>query len=154
MDNRLSAAQQQAASQRRRFLELSFFRALICYTIGSLFEVWLMTLRVSDETQLLIGQAEDLLAKLGILMLSSLLFGFSFAVFRPKLLPSAAKRFLHIVILFVPIVLISQSLVVDTDLDMQAYVAYYFFAVLLYLAIYGACMLAASLIRRKIRVQE
>lgn len=149
MENRPSAA-----PEKRRFLELSLFRALAFYTVCSLLEVWLMTLRVSDETQLIIGRAEDLLSKFGILLIASLLFGFSFIVFRPKLLPSAAKRFLHIVVLFIPVVLVSQSLVVDTDLDMQAYVAYYFFAALLYLAVYGVCMLISSLIRRKRAVQE
>ncbi len=143
-------AQPQAPQEPgKRFVFLSLFRAFSCYTLCSLLEVGLMTLRTSGETQLLVGLAEDLISKLGILLLSSLLFGFSFLVFRGQLLPSAAKRFLHIVILFVPVVLVSQSLVNDASLDMQAYVAYYFFAALLYLVVYGACMLIASLYRRK-----
>lgn len=154
MDSRPSAARQETAFTRKRFLEQSLFRSLCCYTVVSLLEVWLMTLRVSADTQVLVGLAEDLLTKLGILLLSSLVFGFSFAVFRPKALPSAAKRFLHILVLFIPVVLVSQSLVVDSDLDMQAYVAYYFFAVLLYLAVYGICMLASSLLRRRKAVTQ
>lgn len=154
MDSRSSASQPDKALRRKRFLELSLFRALCCYTLGSLLEVWLMTLRISGETQVLVALAEDLLAKFGILLLSSLLFGFSFIVFRPQTLPSAAKRFMHILVVFLPIVLVSQSLVVDADLDMQAYVAYYFFATLLYLAVYGLCMLISSIIRRKKAVQQ
>lgn len=134
--------------QKRRFLELSLFRALVCYTVGSLLEVSLMTVRVSDETQLLVGMAEDLLSKFGVLLLASLVFGFSFVFFRPKMLPAAAKRFLHILVVFLPIVLVSQSLVIDTDLDMQAYVAYYFVATLLYLAVYGVCMIVAKILRK------
>ena len=148
-DSRPAASRQDNTLRRKRFLELSLIRALCCYTLGSLLEVWLMTLRVSGETQVLVALAEDLLAKLGILLLSSLLFGFSFIVFRPKALPSAAKRFLHILVVFIPIVLVSQSLVVEADLDMQAYVAYYFFACLLYLAVYGVCMLVSSILRRR-----
>lgn len=138
-----------AASQRKRFVELSVLRTLICYTVCSLLEVALMTMRTSDETQVLVGLASDLLSKLLILLLSSFVFGFSFIVFRTKVLPSAAKRFLHILILFVPIVLVSQSLVNDTNLDTQAYVAYYFFAALLYLAVYGISMLVMSVVRKK-----
>lgn len=149
MDSRPAASQEDKTLRRKRFLGISLFRALCCYTLGSLLEVWLMTLRVSGETQVLVALAEDLLIKLGILLLSSLLFGFSFIVFRPKALPSAAKRFLHIFVVFIPIVLVSQSLVVDANLDMQAYVAYYFFAFLLYLAVYGVCMLGSSLLRRR-----
>lgn len=149
MDGHPAASQQDKALRRKRFLELSLFRALCCYTLGSLLEVWLMTLRVSGETQVLVALAEDLISKLGILLLSSLLFGFSFLLFQPKALPSAAKRFLHILVVFIPIVLVSQSLVVDADLDMQAYVAYYFFASLLYLAAYGICMLIRFLLRRR-----
>lgn len=131
----------------KRFAERSVMRSLICYTVGSLLEVALMTIRTSDETQVLVGLADDLLSKLGILLLASFLFGFSFILFRVHL-PSAAKRFLHIVILFVPIILVSQSLVNDANLDTQAYVGYYFFAVLIYLAVYGVCMLISYLIHR------
>ena len=95
------------------------------------------------------GLAEDLLGKLAILLLASLIFGFSFVLFRLRI-PSAATRFLHIVVLFVPIVLVSQSLVGDATLDLQAYVAYYFFAVLVYLAVYGICMIASSAIRKRL----
>lgn len=143
------AAGQTVLSSRRRFLELSLFRTLVCYTLGSLLELALMTVRTSGDTQILVGLAEDLMAKLAILLVSSALFGFSFCVFRVKGLPSAAKRFLHMLILFVPIVLVSQSLVNDANLDMQAYVAYYFFALLAYLAVYGACMLAMFFLRRR-----
>lgn len=131
----------------KRFAELSLMRSLICYTVCSLLEVALMTIRTSDETQVLVGLADDLLSKLGILLLASLVFGFSFIIFRAHM-PSAAKRFLHIVALFVPIVMISQSLVNDANLDTQAYVGYYFFAVLFYLTIYGACMLVSYFVRR------
>ena len=148
MESRPSA--QQTVSSKRRFWELSLFRSLVCYTICSLLEVALMTMRVSGETQVLVGLAEDLLSKLGVLLLSSLLFGFSFLLFRPKALPAAAKRFLHIVVVFIPVVLVSQSLVTDADLDMQAYVGYYFFAALLYLVIYGVCMLISAFLRRRI----
>lgn len=132
----------------KRFCAAALMRSLVCYTVCSLAEVWLMTLRTSDETQVLVGLAEDLLAKLAILLLASMIFGFSFAVFRLRL-PSAATRFLHIVSLFVPIVMVSQSLVGDATLDVQAYVAYYFFAVSVYLAVYGICMIVSSVIRKK-----
>lgn len=150
MDSRPSASQQDKALRRKRFLVSSLFRTLICYTVGSLLEVGLMTLVVNGETQVLTPLAKDLLLKLGVLLLSSLLFGFSYIVFRPKMLPSVAKRFLHILLLFIPIVLVSQSLLGDTnDLHMQEYVSFYFFASLLYLAIYGICMLIAFLVRRR-----
>lgn len=154
MDGRPSASRQEKILWWKRFVELSLFRSLVCYTLCSLLEVWLMTMKVSEEKQFLTPMAKDLILKLFILLFASLLFGFSYIVFRPKALPSAAKRFLHILVVFVPIVLISQSLVVDTDLDMQAYVAFYFFAVLLYLAVYGICMLVSSVIRRKRAVQK
>lgn len=132
----------------KRFCAVALMRSLVCYTVCSLLEVWLMTWRTSDETQVLVGLAEDLLGKLAILLLASLIFGFSFVLFRLRI-PSAATRFLHIVVLFVPIVLVSQSLVGDATLDLQAYVAYYFFAVLVYLAVYGICMIASSAIRKR-----
>lgn len=154
MDSRPSASRQDKTLRRKRFLALSLFRSLACYTVCSLLEVGLMAVLVKDETQVLTPLAKDLFAKLGILLLSSLLFGFSFIVFRPKALPSAAKRFLHILVVFVPIVLVSQSLAVSANLDMQDYVAFYFFASLLYLAVYGACMLVSSVIRRKRAVQQ
>ncbi len=132
---------------RNRFVAVSAFRSLCFYTAGSFFEVWLMTLQVSDETQVLVPLAEDLLSKFGMLFLASAVFGFSFGVFLPKALPSAAKRFLHILLLFVPVVLVSQSLVVSANLAMQDYVGYYFFASLAYLILYGVCVLLAHLIR-------
>lgn len=132
----------------KRFCATALMRSLVCYTVCSLLEVWLMTWRTSDETQVLVGLADDLLGKLAILLLASLIFGFSFVLFRLRI-PSAATRFLHIVVLFVPIVLVSQSLVGDATLDLQAYVAYYFFAVLVYLAVYGICMIASSAIRKR-----
>ncbi len=132
----------------KRFCVLALIRSLVCYTVCSLAEVGLMTLRTSDETQVLVGLANDLLGKLAILLLASLIFGFSFVVFRLRI-PSAATRFLHIVALFVPIVMVSQSLVGDAALDLQAYVAYYFFAVLVYLAVYGICMIVSSVVRKR-----
>jgi hypothetical protein len=47
------------------------------------------------------------------------------------------------------VVLVSQSLVNDTNLDTQAFVAYYFFAALVFMAIYGISMLVARFIRRQ-----
>lgn len=154
MESRPSASQQDKTLRRKRFLALSLFRALACYTVCSLLEVGLMAVLVKEETQVLIPLAKDLFSKLGILLFASLLFGFSYIVFRPKALPSAAKRFLHILVLFVPIVLVFQSLAVSADLDMQDYVSFYFFASLLYLAVYGVCMLVSWVIRRKKAVQQ
>jgi len=131
----------------KRFCALALMRALVCYTICSLAEVWLMTWRTSDETQVLVGLADDLLGKLAILLLASLIFGFSFVFFRLRI-PSAAKRFLHIIVLFVPIVMVTQSLVGDSTLSVQDYVAFYFVAVLAYLAIYGISMIVASVARK------
>ena len=131
----------------KRFCLFALMRSLVCYTVCSLAEIGLMTMRTSEETQVLVGLASDLLGKLAILLLASLIFGFSFVFFRLRM-PSAAKRFLHIVTLFVPIVMVSQSLVGDATLDMQAYVAYYFFAVLVYLAIYGISMIVSSAVRK------
>lgn len=153
MDSRPSASQQEKILRRKRFLAISLFRSLVCYTVCSLLEAGLMSWRVEDGT-LFSPLAKDFVLKLVVLLLSCLIFGFSFIVFRPKALPSAAKRFLHILLVFVPVVLVSQSLAVDANLDMQDYVAFYFFASLLYLAIYGVCMLISSIIRRKRAVQK
>ena len=131
----------------KRFCLFALMRSLVCYTVCSLAEIGLMTMRTSEETQVLVGLASDVLGKLAILLLASWIFGFSFVFFRLRM-PSAAKRFLHIVTLFVPIVMVSQSLVGDATLDMQAYVAYYFFAVLVYLAIYGISMIVSSAVRK------
>ena len=75
-----------------------------------------MTVRTSAETQVLVGLADDLLFKMTVLLAASFLFGFSFIVFRWKGVPSAVKRFLHMVVAFIPVVMISQSLVNDTNL--------------------------------------
>lgn len=131
----------------KRFCAVALMRSLVCYTVCSLLEVWLMTWRTSDETQVLVGLADDLLGKLAILLLASLIFGFSFVFFRLRI-PSAAKRFLHIIVLFVPIVMVTQSLVGDSTLSVQDYVAFYFVAVLAYLAIYGISMIVASVARK------
>ena len=133
----------------KQFSRAALLRSLICYTLCSWLEIALMTVRTSPETQVLVGLAEDLLSKMTVLLVASFLFGFSFIVFHWKGIPSAVKRFLHMVVAFIPVVMVSQSLVNDAILDTQAFVAYYFFAVLVYLAIYGICMLAAHFIRRK-----
>ena len=72
-----------------------------------------------------------------------------------KVDPALRKRFLVVsafrTLCFytVPVVLISQSLVVNETLDMQDYVGYYFFATLAYLALYGVCALVAHLVRKR-----
>ena len=134
----------------KQFSREALLRSLICYTLCSWLEIALMTVRTSEETQVLVGLADDLLSKMTVLLLASFVFGFSFIVFYWKGVPSAVKRFLHMVVAFLPVVMISQSLVNDTNLDTQAFVAYYFFAVLVYLAIYGVCMLVAHFLRRKV----
>ena len=134
----------------KQFSRAALLRSLICYTLCSWLEIALMTVRTSPETQVLVGLAEDLLSKMTVLLAASFLFGFSFIVFHWKGIPSAVKRFLHMVIAFIPVVMVSQSLVNDANLDTQAFVAYYFFAVLVYLAIYGICMLVAHFLRRKV----
>lgn len=132
------------------FLMQSLFRALSCYTLGSLLEVGLMYARVSKETEARAPLAADFAAKLWILLLASLLFGFLFVIFRAGWLPSPARRLLHIVLGFVPVVMVVQSLVAgNAELDMQSYVFFYFFAVLLYLAVYGICMLVSFVRKRK-----
>lgn len=133
----------------KQFSRDALLRSLVCYAVCSWLEIALMTVRTSEETQVLVGLADDLLSKMTVLLLASFIFGFSFIVFKAKVLPSAVKRFLHMVITFIPVVMVSQSLVNDTNLDTQAFVAYYFFALLVFLAIYGVCMLVAFFMRRK-----
>ena len=132
----------------KQFSKRALLHSLLCYTLCSWFEIALMTVRTSDETQVVQGLAEDLLWKMTILLVASFLFGFSFMVFRFKGLPSAARRFLHMVWAFVPVVMVAQSLVVSNNLDSQAYVGFYFFAVLIFLAVYGLCMLGSYFIKK------
>ena len=134
----------------KEFSKAAALRSLICYAVCSWLEIALMTVRTSEQTQVLVGLADDLLSKMTVLMLASFIFGFSFIVFKAKALPSAVKRFLHMVVCFIPVVLVSQSLVNDTNLDTQAFVAYYFFAALVFMAIYGISMLVARFLRKKI----
>ena len=133
-----------------RFLMQSLFRTFACYTAVNLLETLLLWSRVSEETEASAPLAADFASKSGILLCASLLFGFSFIVFRMTVLPMPARRLLHIVVGFVPVVLVVQSLVADNaELDMQSYVFFYFFAVLVYLAVYGGCMLVSFLVKRK-----
>ena len=134
----------------KQFSREALLRSLICYAVCSWLEIALMTVRTSAETQVLVGLADDLLFKMTVLLAASFLFGFSFIVFRWKGVPSAVKRFLHMVVAFIPVVMISQSLVNNTNLDAQAFVAYYFFALLVYLAVYGICMVVSHFLRRKV----
>ena len=130
------------------FAKRALLHSLLCYTVCSWFEIALMTVRTSDQTQVVQGLAEDLLWKMTILLVASFLFGFSFVVFRIKGLPSAAKRFFHMVLTFIPVVMVAQSLVVSDNLDSQAYVGFYFFASLIFLAFYGICMLVSHFIKK------
>lgn len=132
----------------KEFCKRALLHSLLCYTICSWFEIALMTLRTSEQTQVVQGLAEDLLWKMTILLVASFLFGFSFMVFRIKGLPSAAKRFFHMVWAFIPVVMVAQSLVVSNNLDSQAYVGFYFFASLIFLAVYGICMLVSHFIKK------
>ena len=72
-----------------------------------------------------------------------------FLIFRAKGLPSAAKRLIHILIIFVSVILILFSLTHGSSLSMQELVLGYFAFSILYLLIYGVCMLVRFLIRRK-----
>lgn len=108
-----------------------------------------MIARTGQDKQILSPIAADLLGKFGILLLASALFGFSFFVFRLKGLPSAVKRFLHILIVFAAVLIIVISLVNGSNLDMQSQVFGYFFITLLYLGIYGICMLISFFWRRR-----
>jgi hypothetical protein len=130
------------------FAKRALLHSLLCYAICSWFEIALMTLRTSEQTQVVQALAEDLLWKMTVLPAASFLFGFSFIVFRLKSLPSAAKRFFHMVLTFIPVVMVAQSLVVSNNLDSQAYVGFYFFAFLIFLAVYGICMLIAHFIKK------
>lgn len=137
------------AFDKKRFLIVSSLRTFISYCALSFSELLLMTIRTSNETQILSPIAGDLLSKFAILLLSSAIFGFSFIIFHAKALPSAAKRFIHILLNYVPVFLILRSLENDTNLDMQARVFGYFAFTLLYLLIYGLCMLVRFIWRKK-----
>lgn len=125
-------------------------RALCFYTAVSLLEVGILYLRVSGDTEAKAPLAADFAAKLFVLLAASAVFGVSFGIFRFRHLPAPAKRLLHILVCFAPVVMVVQSMVGDgTEPDMQSYVFFYFFAVLVYLAVYGGCMLVRFIIRRK-----
>ena len=76
----------------KQFSREALLRSLICYTLCSWLEIALMTVRTSEETQVLVGLADDLLSKMTVLLLASFVFGFSFIVFYWKGVPSAVKR--------------------------------------------------------------
>ena len=133
----------------RQFWMFSAIRALSFYTVGSFFELILMTVRNGSGLQIVSPIAADLLGKFGILFAASVLFGLSFFVFRLKGLPSAAKRFFHILIVYLSVLLVMISLVNGSSLDMQDRVLGYFAFSVLYLIIYGICMLVRFIVRRK-----
>ena len=50
----------------KQFSKRALLHSLLCYTLCSWFEIALMTVRTSSETQVVQGLAEDLLWKSGI----------------------------------------------------------------------------------------
>ncbi len=134
---------------RGRLWLLTAVRGLAFYAVGSFLELLILTMRTRRDMPISSPAAADLLGKFGILLLASVLFGVSFLIFRAKGLPSAAKRLIHILIIFVSVILILFSLTHGSSLSMQELVLGYFAFSILYLLIYGVCMLARFLIRRK-----
>ncbi len=137
------------AKDMKQFWLYTALRALAFYTVGSFAELFLMIARTGQDKQIVSPIASDLLAKFGILLLASALFGISFFVFRLKGLPSAAKRFFHILIVYLSVLLVVFSLVNGSNLDMQAQVFGYFSVTLIVLAVYGICMLVSFFWRRR-----
>lgn len=134
---------------KKKFWLYSLLRALAFYTAGSFIELFLMIARTGTDKQIISPIASDLLGKFAILLAAAILFGVSFFVFRMKGLPSAAKRFFHILLVFLAVLLVVFSLVNGSNLDMQAQVFGYFSVTLAVLAVYGVCMLVAFFWRRR-----
>jgi len=145
----MNASSVSEPAERKRFWLMTAIRSLSFYAAGSFLELLILTMRTRRDTPLSSPAAADLLGKFGILLIAAFLFGVSFFVFRLKGLPPAAKRLFHILIIFASVILILFSLTHGSDLNMQELVLGYFAFSLLYLLIYGVCMLIRFIIRRK-----
>lgn len=94
--------------------------------------------------------ADRMVMSNAVIALFSVVFGFSFLVFRAKSMSSHAKRALHIIINYaVSMVCIYLLHSTAPEASASAWIVLLFFATFAFFAVYGIATLVAFLIRRK-----
>lgn len=138
------------AGERKNNLLKCLFRSLLFYTPVSFGYLGFIALTVNNPNKNISTFAALLLKNLALLLVFSLVFGFSMLIFNAKRLPNAAKWTLHIFVLYASM-LGCFLLMATPDSKPSGKVLFIFIATLLFFLIYGIAALIIYIRKRKRR---
>ena len=139
-----------AAGERKNTLLKSLFRSLLFYTPVSFLYLVFIALSVENSNKAISAFAGLLLRNLALLLLFSLVFGFSLQIFNLKRIPNAAKWTLHIVVLYAAM-LGCFLLIANPNASPSGKVLFIFISTLLFAVIYSISALIVYIRKRKRR---
>ncbi|MEG1742834.1 MAG: DUF3021 family protein [Clostridia bacterium] len=115
------------------------------FTIGSLIYILLLTFSVSGTPN--VSDVYSLILKNHLAMLAfSIIFGVSYLIFDIKKMPQAAKRFLHILINYVAMLV---TFFVMAAVDKRSQIIFAFVATFIFIVVYATGEFIASVYRKK-----
>lgn len=124
------------------------FRGCLCFTVSAVLYTAVMSLMLADSAGEPAAVFTLLFQNFLIILAASAVFGASFLIFDAKGLPSAAKRTLHVVLLYATM-LGAFLLMADVSAgEVGTKVLFVFLSTLLFIVFYAVGCLLASLVRR------
>jgi hypothetical protein len=138
------------AGQRKNNLLKSLFRSLLFYTPVSFGYLGFIALTINNSNKTIAAFAGLLLKNLALLLVFSLVFGFSMQIFNLKRMSNAAKWTLHIVVLYATTLGCFLS-ITDASSTPSGTVLFIFISTLLFALIYSISALIVYIRKRKRR---
>ncbi|PKM63091.1 MAG: hypothetical protein CVU97_02055 [Firmicutes bacterium HGW-Firmicutes-21] len=127
------------------------YKSLLLYTVLSYGYLAAVASSSADNTSTAISVfARELLSNNAVLLLFSLVFGFSFLIFTIKGMPNAAKWTIHIVLLYASMLLAFLSMA-RVGADPRSKVLFIFISTLIFAVLYSISALIVHLYKRKRR---
>ena len=124
------------------------FRACLCFTVSAVLYTAVMSLMLADSAGEPAAVFTLLFQNFMIILAASAVFGASFLIFDVKGLPSAAKRTIHIVLLYAAMLCAFLLMADVSSGEVGSMVLFVFLSTLLYIVVYAVSCLISSLVRR------
>lgn len=136
-------------SPKKQKLLVCCLRSLGAFAVLSVAFLCFVALGIKNSSNDIAAFAARLVVSDAAIFGFSAVYGFSFLITEAKKIPSAAKRFLHVMVNYIACVLCFAALFANVkDADVGGWTVFVFFVSFVYFVIYGIATLVTFLVRR------
>ena len=135
-------------SKNKLLLLKCSLRTLGCYACVSFAFAAFIALGIRNGNTGIGDFAKRVLVSDLAIFLASAVYGFSFWIFEAKNMSSTAKRFLHVLVNYIFVMLTAYCLFANVESEPSGWIVFLFFVTMVYFVVYGVAAAVSFLVKR------